>query len=89
MLFPGTLGRNVLIGPGIRTVDLSLFKRFPITERIRLEFRAEAFNIANHPQFAQPNGDITNTSPTSGFGTITNTLLDSERQIQFAAKVVF
>ena len=89
MLFPGTLGRNVLIGPGIRTVDLSLFKSFAITERVKFEFRAEAFNIANHPQFGQPNGDITNTSRTSGFGTITNTLLDSERQIQFAVKVVF
>lgn len=72
MLFPGTLGRNVLVGPGIRSVDLSLFKTFSITERVKFEFRAEAFNIANHPQYAQPNGDITNTSPTSGFGTITN-----------------
>jgi hypothetical protein len=89
MLFPGTLGRNVLIGPGIRNVDMSLFKAFTITERVHFEFRAEAFNIANHPQFGQPNADITNTSRTSGFGTITGTLLDSERQIQFAAKVIF
>ena len=82
---PGTLGRNVLIGPGIRTVDLSLFKDFPITERIKFEFRAEAFNIANHPQFSNPNTDIT----AGNFGQITGTLLSSERQIQFAARIFF
>ncbi len=83
---PGTMGRNVLIGPGIKTVDLSLFKDFSIIERMKLEFRAEAFNIANHPQYAQPNTDITNSSL---FGTINNTLLGSERQLQFAAKLIF
>lgn len=85
MLRPGTLGRNLLIGPGIRTVDLSLFKNFSLTERLKLEFRAEAFNIANHPQFSNPNTDIT----AGNFGQITGTLLGSERQMQFAAKLFF
>jgi hypothetical protein len=82
---PGTLGRNVLIGPGIRTLDVSLFKNFAITERIKFEFRAEAFNIANHPQFSNPGTDIS----AGNFGQITGTLLSSERQIQFGARVFF
>jgi hypothetical protein len=82
---PGTLGRNVLIGPGIRTLDLSLFKNFALTERFKMEFRAESFNIANHPQFSNPNTDIT----AGNFGQITSTLLSSERQIQFAARLLF
>jgi hypothetical protein len=82
---PGTFGRNVLIGPGLRTFDTSLFKTFGLTEGLRLEFRAEAFNIANHPVFSNPNGDIT----AGNFGQITGTLLSSERQLQFAAKMLF
>jgi len=85
MLRPGTLGRNVLIGPGINTVDLSLFKNFSLTERLKLEFRAEAFNIANHPQFNNPATDIT----AGNFGQINGTLLASERELQFAAKLFF
>jgi hypothetical protein len=82
---PGTFGRNVLIGPGLRTFDTSLFKTFGLTEGLRLEFRAEAFNIANHPVFSNPNSDIT----AGNFGQITGTLLSSERQLQFAAKMLF
>jgi len=44
----GTEGRNVVRGPGYQEWDLSLYKIFPITESKRLEFRAEAFNLANH-----------------------------------------
>jgi hypothetical protein len=50
-----------------------------------MEFRAESFNIANHPQFSNPNTDIT----AGNFGQITSTLLSSERQIQFAARLLF
>jgi hypothetical protein len=89
MIAPGNLGRNVFSGPGINSIDMSLFKDFLLTEKLKLEFRAEAFNIANHPQFAQPNLNLQDTNPQTGFGTISNTLLDSERQIQFAAKLYF
>lgn len=85
LIRPGTLGRNVLIGPGVRTLDMSLFKTFSLVEKLKLEFRAEAFNIANHPVFSNPNGDIT----AGNFGQITGTMLSSERQIQFAAKLSF
>jgi hypothetical protein len=46
-----TAGRNLIRAPGINNWDLSVFKRFPITENHRLEFRAEMFNAFNHPQF--------------------------------------
>ncbi len=50
----GSLGRNSLIGPGYRNVDFSIFKMTPLTERVKLELRAEIFNIFNHPNFASP-----------------------------------
>jgi hypothetical protein len=46
-----TAGRNMIRAPGINNWDLAFFKRFPITENHRLEFRAEMFNAFNHPQF--------------------------------------
>ena len=85
---PGNLGRNVLIGPGTRNLDLSLFKNFHITERFTSQLRAEAFNISNTPQFANPNPagqDITS----GDFGRIRGTRLSSERQIQFALRLLF
>lgn len=81
----GTLGRNVLIGPGFRTVDLSLFKTFTLTERFKLEFRAEAFNLTNSPVFNNPNTDIT----AGNFGQITGTVLGTERQLQGALRLFF
>jgi hypothetical protein len=53
---------------------------FLLTEKFKLEFRAEAFNIANHPQYAQPNLNLQDTNPQTNFGTISNTLLESERR---------
>jgi hypothetical protein len=50
----GTLGRNAIRGPGINNWDLSLIKRTSITERLKIEFRAEFFNAFNHAQFLNP-----------------------------------
>jgi hypothetical protein len=47
----GSLGRGIIRGPGIRNVDFSLNKNFPFGERYSIQFRAEAFNIFNHPNF--------------------------------------
>ena len=55
----GNLGRNVLHGPGINTIDASVFRRFPIRERLNVEFRAEAFNLANTPQYNRPDQTFT------------------------------
>jgi hypothetical protein len=82
---PGNLGRNALYGPGFINVDLSVFKTFALTEKIKLEFRGEFFNLANHPRYSQPDANLFD----GNFGKITSTLLSSERQIQFAARVSF
>jgi len=68
LLRQGTLGRNTLIGPGIRTVDLSMAKTTPIRERFKLEFRAEAFNALNRVNLNNP----TTTRSSSLFGRITS-----------------
>jgi hypothetical protein len=50
----GSLGRNTLVGPGYRNFDFSVFKTTPITEQVRVELRAEIFNIFNRPNFSSP-----------------------------------
>jgi hypothetical protein len=50
----GSLGRNSLPGPHYRNFDLSLFKTTPITEQVKLQLRAEVFNLFNHPNFSSP-----------------------------------
>jgi hypothetical protein len=54
----GDVGRNALRGPGFFQLDLSAMKNFPITENVKLQFRADIFNILNHPNFANPDGGI-------------------------------
>jgi len=101
----GNAGRNILIGPGVTNLDFSVFKNNSIkriSETFNVQFRAEMFNILNHPNFQVPgpgdgNTDIfdgtglslapnVNPSPTAGVLLRTTT---PERQIQFAIKVVF
>ena len=88
----GNLGRNTLRGPGYQVWDFSLFKNFHITEKIKLEFRSEFFNVFNHPnlQFAKsgPQNSInTTTFGTPEFGFLT--AARDPRQIQFALKLSF
>ncbi len=82
----GNSGKNVLVGPGMVGADMSLRKLFDITERFRLEFRAELFNAFNHPVFAQPDYYITDGPGATG--TITSTAAVN-RQIQLALKLLF
>jgi hypothetical protein len=83
-------GPTQIIGPGFHRLDYSLFKQFQTTERTRLEFRAEFFNITNHPNFSVTNM-YTNYKSTSTFGRITATRdsPNDPRQIQFALKFYF
>jgi hypothetical protein len=86
-------------GPGFHRLDFSVFKVIPIKERLQLQFRAEIFNIFNHPNFNAPNfgGNgvvaISNSGNynSSTFGEIGSTRDDpyDPRQIQFALKLVF
>jgi hypothetical protein len=79
----GNEGRNVVRGPGIEDVDLSLFKNFQIRETAHLQFRAECFNTLNHANFGLPENDLE--SP--AFGQILQA--GPPRLLQLALKLVF
>jgi hypothetical protein len=88
----GNSGRNILYGPGAKQMDLSLFKDFRLSEKgdRRVQFRAEAFNTFNTPQFNNPNASI----GFSGVAKITSAgnppvYQRTSRQIQMALKVYF
>jgi hypothetical protein len=81
----GNANRTPLYGPDFVNTDLSAIKHFRITEATDLEFRAEFFNLFNHPQFYVPGTDVD--SP-STFGQITETV-NNPRLIQFALKLRF
>lgn len=83
----GALGRNRLTGPGFFHLDFSTFRKFEVSERIKVEFRAEAFNLSNTPKFNNPNGDIT--SPNFGKVTGVNGEPNGPRVMQLGLKMVF
>jgi hypothetical protein len=88
----GSLGRNTITGPGFSNTDFSILKNTTIFETIRMQFRAEFFDIFNHANFGQPNA-MAVTGP-SNFGVITSTRFPtgdsgSSRQVQFALKLLF
>jgi hypothetical protein len=99
----GNVSRGSFRGPGLVDVDTSFFKKFQISERYTLQFRAELFNILNQANFAYPNSIVfganqcttgkdrfacSASSISSSAGAITATSTTS-RQIQFALKLMF
>jgi hypothetical protein len=94
----GNLGLQSNTGPPTRTLDFSVFKDFALTERFRLQFRAESFNLTNTPQYNTPDNNLSDAvlDPNTGkvvsqgsFGTISGTQQGSERHIQFALRLLF
>jgi len=79
----GNAGRNILEGPGFQNVNASLVKNTTLTEGVKLQFRAEAFNLFNHPNFNLPDNFLG--SPT--FGRIASAR--DPRHIQFGLKLLF
>ena len=79
----GTSGRNSVRGPGFFDMDASIFRDFGIWEDLKFQFRAEAFNLTNTPQFSNPASNASN----SGFGIISSA--SGERQFRFAGKIMF
>lgn len=87
--FYGNLSRDSLDGPGLAEWDFSMFKDTTLHERMRLELRAEFFNLLNHSNFNTPNLVVftpSGVSPTAGVITSTST---TSRQIQLAAKLLW
>jgi hypothetical protein len=84
----GTAGDGDLLGPHQVNFDFSTFKNFKITERQQLQFRAEMFDIFNHPQFGLPNRNP-DQGGTNGGARIFGTLPDNQREIQFALRYTF
>ena len=89
----GNSGRNMLDGPGFVNLDLGLNKRIRLTEKLYLQFRAEAFNLFNTPQFDQPGGGTFETAGRPQIGlpgaTVISRTIHDARQIQFGMKLVF
>jgi hypothetical protein len=97
----GNLGRNTLTGPGYADWDFSLLKATQVTEQLRLQFRAEFFNVLNHTNLQMPNEVVFSAGPTQGStasqqavatpnpagGVIT--AASTSRQIQFGLKLMF
>jgi hypothetical protein len=80
----GNSQRNNIIGPGLVALDASLFKSFQPTERVKIDFRAEFFNLPNHPNFGQPNATVGSPNYTR----ITSTRI-AQRQIQLGLRLTF
>ncbi len=80
---PGNSGRFIIQTPGISRWDFSVFKEFPIYERVKVQLRGESFNFLNHTNFNAPNTTYGNTN----FGKILGAR--DPRQIQLGAKIVF
>ena len=80
----GDVSRNSLFGPGLFSWDSSAMKMFPVWREQNLQFRFEAFNVPNHPNFSIPNATL----PSTTFGTITSTETDM-RQLQLSLKYIF
>jgi hypothetical protein len=82
----GNAGRNIIVGPGTNYMDGNLAKVIPLAgERRTLTLRVEAFNLLNHPNYANP---AVNISTTTTVGTVTS-VLRPMREVQFAARFAF
>ncbi|MDQ2777088.1 MAG: hypothetical protein M3Y57_19535 [Acidobacteriota bacterium] len=87
----GNVGRDVLTGPGLATLDFSALKELPLSEKLKLQFRSEFFNILNHTNFSTPNPVVftsAGSAPSSTAGVISATSTTS-RQIQFGLKLLW
>jgi hypothetical protein len=62
----GNTGRNILRGPGLANLDASIFRNFPLTERFKLQFRAEGFSVSNTPAFNNPGATVTSATRNGG-----------------------
>jgi len=83
---PGTAGRDIVRGPGFSNMDFALFKNFPVTERIKGQFRVQAYNLTNTPHFSNPFDTNINDNQ---IGKINSVLTNSWRQVELALRFNF
>jgi hypothetical protein len=91
----GNSGRDILRGPGVFNVNASIFRNFVVTERFKLQFRMETFNLTNTAQFGNPGATVTSATfntdgsvrALNGYTQITSA--SNERQLRFALKLMF
>jgi hypothetical protein len=79
----GNLGRNSIYGPGVISWDMAISRNFKLSERFKLDFRSDVFNIMNHANWGNPVTNITS----STFGDVTG--FRSPRIIQMSLKLFF
>jgi hypothetical protein len=85
-LAPGTAGRDIVRGPGFSNLDFALFKNFPVTERIKGQFRVQTYNLTNTPHFSNPFDTNLNDNQ---IGKINSVLTNSWRQVELALRFTF
>jgi hypothetical protein len=85
----GNLQRNSLRSPSTYDWIVGLSKDFRVTERVKVQFRTEAFHVLNNIQWGSPNTNPFDSNPVNGFGTIRGTAPYSHRQIQFGLRLEF
>lgn len=87
----GDTGRNVLTGPGLATTDIAVAKNTPLNDKLRMQFRAEFFNLFNRANFGTPNEVVfssASATPSPTAGVISSTATTS-RQVQFGVKALW
>jgi hypothetical protein len=85
----GNLGRGVFAGPGLADLDLSLFKDTALSERLKLQFRSEFFNLLNRANFGSPNPIVFSVGAISSSAGLITSSATTSRQIQFGLKLIF
>jgi Carboxypeptidase regulatory-like domain/TonB dependent receptor-like, beta-barrel len=85
-LAPGTSGRDMIRGPGFSNMDFALFKNFAVTERVKGQFRVQAYNLTNTPHFSNPYDTNLNDGH---IGAINSVLTNSWRQVELALRFTF
>ena len=86
----GMQQRDDLTGPPLNDIDFALLKDFAIHENFKLQFRAETYDMINHPSFAFPQAGAGASITTGAFGQLTKTVTaDTQREVQFALKLIF
>lgn len=91
----GNSGLRILRGPGVRNLDLSVLRNFVVRERLRIQLRAEAFNLTNTPAFGIPGSNVSNLQLSGGVIRSLNGFTEitsadpTERQLRFALRFAF